>query len=586
MKKIFSVAVLFALSCAVHAIPAKRGQWKNLTLADGTTVRAELRGDEFMSYWRTEGGQTFVLDAEKGCYTSADLKKLMEEGDAKRTEANARRIARRKVNRIGGDHIEYTGKRRGLIILTEFADKKFGITRKPAFYKDIANADEMPENRKRLGFKGSVKKYFFDQSRGLFDLEFDVVGPVTVPNKYAYYGAHSGNSNDIRPGTMVAEACQLAANELKNLGIDMSTYDWNGDGYVDQVFVLYAGRGEAAGGDENTIWPHEHSLEASDFGRALIINGIAFNTYACGSELTFDRLGRDRADGIGTICHEFSHCLGLPDFYDTQGGNYGMFTWDLMDQGSYNGDSYSPAAYTTYERDYAGWAKPIELKEPTTVKNMWPIDDGGVSFIIYNDGHPDEAYLLENRQLVNWDEGLYGKGLLIVHLDYIPGAWRGNAVNSTTRYYYENGQYVLNDHQLCTPIAADNDYAMAYPEMGGNDVYPYKGNNELTNTSTPAAILYNANTDGSMFMNKPITNIVQNDNGSISFDFMGGSDTNIIDGIQPLVADVPADGITRVYDALGRMVYQAPTARFSVSDIAARGMIIIKDAKGARKIMR
>ena len=89
-----------------------------------------------------------------------------------------------------------------------------------------------------------------------------------------------------------------------------------------------------------------------------------------------------------------------------------------------------------------------------------------------------------------------------------------------------------------------------------------------------------------MFMNKPITNIVQNDNGSISFDFMGGSDTNIIDGIQPLVADVLADGITRVYDALGRMVYQAPTARFSVGDVAARGMVIIKDAKGARKIMR
>ena len=126
---------------------------------------------------------------------------------------------------------------------------------------------------------------------------------------------------------------------------------------------------------------------------------------------------RKRVDGIGTICHEFSHCLGLPDMYDTQGNQYGMGTYDLMDQGSYNGDSFQPPYYSAYEKWYCGWATPTELSEATTVKDMKPVAEGGQTFVIYNDNHKDEYYLLENRQQQGWDGSLYGKGLMITHVD-------------------------------------------------------------------------------------------------------------------------------------------------------------------------
>ena len=114
------------------------------------------------------------------------------------------------------------------------------------------------------------------------------------------------------------------------------------------------------------------------------------------------------------MCHEFSHCLGYPDFYDTgYSGGQGMCDWDLMDSGSYNGDGYQPAGYTSYERWFAGWETPITLEaEDVSVTNMKSLQSGGESYIIYNKKNREEYFLLENRQSDGWDESLYGAGLL------------------------------------------------------------------------------------------------------------------------------------------------------------------------------
>lgn len=436
MRRLSLVFLMMVFACVSFAVPAKRGVVKTLRLADGTEVRARLAGDETMHYYVTEEGKRYV-EGQDGLYHEADMASLEARAARRRSQMNAA-IGRRAMKRVGGTGKLFTGKKKGLIILVEFSDKKFKAGHDRTFFQRMANEPGFTTDD---GFVGSVSDYFKDQSAGQFELDFDVVGPVTLPNTFAYYG-HNLGGGDARPGEMVAKACLAVANQ-----VDFKDYDWAGDGNVDQVFVLYAGLGEAAGGSDDTVWPHMWTLDSSDYGRTLSIDGVVINTYACSSEMTIDynnyRLPEIVA-GIGTVCHEFSHCLGYPDMYDTMNDNFGMKTWDLMDYGSYNGDGFIPSGYTAYEKWVAGWLTPIELKNDTVVSNVKSTFDGGDAYIIYNDNHKDEFYLLENRQLTGWDRSQYGEGLIIMHVDYDEYAWNVNSVNT------------IASRQRCTIFHADN----------------------------------------------------------------------------------------------------------------------------------
>ena len=514
MRRLSLVFLMMVFACVSFAVPAKRGVVKTLRLADGTEVTARLVGDETMHYYVTEEGKRYV-EGQDGLYREADMASLEARAARRRSQMNAA-IGRRAVKRVGGTGKLFTGKKKGLIILVEFSDKKFKAGHDRTFFQRMANEPGFTTDD---GFVGSVSDYFKDQSAGQFELDFDVVGPVTLPNTFAYYG-HNIGGGDARPGEMVAKACLAVANQ-----VDFKDYDWAGDGNVDQVFVLYAGLGEAAGGSDDTVWPHMWTLDSSDYGRTLSIDGAVINTYACSSEMTIDysnfRLPEIVA-GIGTVCHEFSHCLGYPDIYDTMNDNFGMKTWDLMDYGSYNGDGFIPSGYTAYEKWVAGWLTPIELKNDTVVSNVKSTFDGGDAYIIYNDNHKDEFYLLENRQLTGWDRSQYGEGLIIMHVDYDEYAWNNNSVNT------------IASRQRCTIFHADNsDGFMNF--LGGideddlaGDAYPYEGNNSLSNVSTPRAKLYNANTDGRKLMNKTVYDITRNGDGTVSFKFKAGGDTQVV----------------------------------------------------------
>lgn len=474
-------------------------------MADGTEIRVELRGDEFCSYWQAADGRKFVENNTTGFYEIADMKKMTAKADQMRL--TARRNSKKLMTRgaLGGDHQPYIGTKKGLIILVQFTDKQFWAEHTPALYERIANEEGFNE----MGFRGSVKDYFKDQSYGQFELDFDIVGPVNLSHNYAYYGAPTGDSNDNGKalGEMVIEACEAVDGE-----VNFNDYDWDGDGEVDQIFILYAGHGEASWNDKNTIWPHEWNLRSA-LGRTITLDGAKIDTYACSCELgikTSDKSNEECIDGIGTICHEFSHCLGLADMYDTSySGNYGMGKWGIMDNGSYNGDGYLPANYTSYERWYAGWIQPTELTEDCQINNMKDLASSGEAYIIYNDNNKNEYYMLENRQLNGWDAGLPNSGLLILHVDFDANVWKQNLVNSTSR-------------QRCTIFIADND-----PNNNeAGDIYPYGYNNSLTNTSTPAATLNNMNTDGSKYMNKSIRNITRNSDGTVSFSFENENNSN------------------------------------------------------------
>lgn len=506
LNRLFTTAIAFLLTVmTVNAIPAKPGAKRSVTLADGTTVELTLRGDEHYSYYVDATGNP--CEVANGRLVMLSPQQINEEWTARKQKnldlANAKVSRRASSRRAGTPSAVTTGTQRGLVILIQFKDVEFATENVQNVYKDFFNKQGYNEG----GMAGSVRDYFLKQSYGQLTIDFDVVGPYTANFNMEYYGQPVKDKDgkvtdhDKNAPALIREAIDAASND-----VDFSNYDWDNDGEVDQVFVIYAGYAEAQGADENTIWPHEWKLAAKN--KQVTYNGCLINTYGCSSELRGDgERNTGIMDGIGTACHEFSHCLGLPDMYDTTySGGYGMSVWDIMDYGSYNDNSCTPAGYTSYERWFSRWMEPQELTSFTRITDMKPLIESPEAYIIYNKVNRNEYYLLENRQNISYDKGIGGHGLLILHVDYNEAAWTSNSINNVT------------SHQRLTIIPADNDFSSSLRGWQGDPWPGRTGNTALTNYTTPAATLFNNNADGTKFMSFNIDNIVENtSNNTISF---------------------------------------------------------------------
>ena len=510
MKKLFLLLSLVIMTISASAVPAKRGLWKSVTLADGTEVRVQLIGDEHGHFWQAADGSAYRKADNGDFYVEVNVQQTIAKAKARRAKVNAKRVAKREFGHSGS----FLGEKKAIMILANFTDTKFKASNDNALYQKIANEENFSEGK----FKGSMADYFKAQSRGNFVLDFDIVGPVTVSHPYAYYGKNDEDENDMRPTELIIEAVNLAKQQVP----DWTQYDWDGDGYVDQVYVVYAGKGEADGGNENTIWPHAWTLsEGVEYGYGsgpvTVGTGLVVDSYACGGEL--DGM-TGQIGGIGTMCHEYSHCLGYPDFYDIDySGGQGMLSWDLMDMGSYNGDGYQPAGYTSYERWFAGWEEPVVLEdEDVTVEDMKPLQNGGESYIIYNKRNRNEYFLLENRQYAGWDESLDAAGLLILHVDYNASVWENNGPNDNP------------NHQRMTWVPASKKYQ--YQSYRGEkefyisekDVFPYGNNNSFNKDFGTMAKLYNKNSNDTYYLSSSVEQITQNADGTISFNFVANYD--------------------------------------------------------------
>lgn len=582
MKKLYlMLSMLFAFGAAANAVPAKKLQ-KVITLANGTQVSVELRGDEYLSWWEGTDGTAYRATADDTVFEAFDLEAQKPAAAARRARAEQGRVARLarvknslkgaddKMRGLGGDHITYKGVKKGLVVLVDFKNKKFADGHDLEYYKNVINGKDFTDEEE--GYVGSVRDYFLAQSNGQFELDFDVVGPVTMSKNYGYYGNDGAYQKDEKVYEMIKEACDGIKDQ-----VNLKNYDWDGDGEADQVFFLYAGLGQASGGSAGTIWPHESELRYWPCGVLSYPTG-KINTYACANELQPETQGSSRyiSAGIGTICHEFSHCLGFADMYDTTGGGgYGMSVFDVMDQGSYNGNGFVPCNYTAFERIYAGWVEPIELIDPATVKDMKSVSDYGRPFIMYNYKNTNEYFLLENRQNTGWDKGLYGSnGLLIVHVNYVPSRWANNSVNSSAEKI-----------QCCTVVNADGSRENTQYSLQG-DLYPYevKGvtmNDEFTDYSEPAAKLYTKNSDNSYALGIPITKIKRS-KGSVSFLVCGGDDKNVIDNTFKGVVDGIND-VTVVKKTVDNRIYSID-GRYLGTDASALGKGIY--VVGGKKIVK
>lgn len=512
MRRPFLLIIVSLWVLAANAIPAKRGQWKTLTLVNGSTVKAELVGDEFVRYYRSADGTCYSLSGE-GLYEKIDEGTVKAKRSVRQATMKSKMRAKTKRN-VAGANMSYLGKKKGLIILVQFSDLKFETEHDLNFYKRVANEKGFTSDD---GFVGSVTDYFYDHSMGQFELTFDVVGPVTLSKKASYYGQNISSYGDDYAYKMIIEACNAVASQ-----VNFADYDWDGDGEAEEVFILYAGLGEANGGDEDTVWPHMWYISESANGAALTFNGTKVDCYACSSELAvnYDLLiPQTQVDGIGTFCHEFSHCLGFPDMYDTStsGDNFGIGTWSLMDYGSYNNNGFTPSGYTAYERWVAGWITPVELTEDTDVSGLKTVGNGGSAYIVYNDGNNDEVIMWENRQQTGWDAGQYGSGLLIYHIDYDEQVWYDNTVNNETK------------RQRITIFPADND-ASLYDNDGyideeslAGDPFPYGNANKFGASANLKSYWYNNTKAGNKAIGFSLIDITKDSSGLIDFKFRSGS---------------------------------------------------------------
>jgi M6 family metalloprotease-like protein len=344
----------------------------------------------------------------------------------------------------------------------------------------------------------------------------DVVGPITLPQTMAYYGASAeGSSTDAHFDQFCKDAIAAVDGD-----VDFNLYDNDGDGNAELVCVIYAGYGQnISGNHKDTIWPKcgRKNVTTSDDYTKDTCKKVVVSYINCGAELLHVSKGNE-INGFGTFIHEFSHGLGLADHYATVStariDNQTPEYWDLMDYGEHAGNGYAPVPYSVWEQEVMGWTTVEVLSETQNVNGMKPLSQDGNAYILYNDGYPDEFYLLENRQQTGWDEQLPSTGLLILHVDYDETVWYYNMVNTVADFqekpYYGPG--AINDHERCNMFHANNSsYNSLYTP------YPYLSNNSLTRDSSPAATLYHPNSKGELFMDIGITDITQNDDGTIAF---------------------------------------------------------------------
>ncbi len=566
--------------------------------ADGTTITVRAYGDEDLSYFLASDGtllyqegtnfyiagvkadgtlySTGVLAHEPSMRTIKEISAIKAQNakafyNSMETQAKANKV-RREPMTPDNSLLPSLGKHKIPVILVEFSDVEFSVENPKATFDKYLNGKELfnKETDPEMGQNyASVAKYFKDMSFGKFEPEFEVYGPVNLGKPLATYGA--GYSSEENMGLLLTDACTAVDDE-----VDFTQYDSNDDGNIDLIYIIYAGFSQSiAGNSTDCIHPKSGYLSL-----AKSFDGMDVKRYGVNNELNgtpADQANGPIINGIGLFCHEFSHCMGLPDLYPKSGSiaeaciNQNMDYWSLMDAGEYTANGYRPTAYTAWERERLGWMEIGTLTGPSNVE-LKSLDEGGAAFRIYNDkdetGH--EYYIVENVQNNGWNKNLFGNGLMVTHVDYLSSQFSlgGCKVNNTGGHprmhvMAADGMFVpeyflgstiedsyitfLKEHNadLVAKYGGQVFSIEDYKAEAAGDLFPGTSNaTSLTDDSQPMkAWTYNGET-----MGKPITDITNDtEKGIVSFKFMGGGEP--VDGINEVTVNKTTD--SRVYSISG-----------------------------------
>lgn len=542
IRRLFLSLLFITAGLHLGAVPALQRPRVH-TQPDGTTLTLTLVGDERAHVWTDSLGRAVTIDSMGWARVAAPSAEqwLAARRDAQDAAQAGRPHLTPRALRTAADKVE--GQQRGLIVLVDFSDLAFNNTREAV--SRLMNEEGYADN----GATGSARDYFVAQSMGVFQPTFDVVGPVTLEFPYRYYGGNLDGS-DRRASTMIFSAVLKAT---QTCGVNLADYDSDGDRLVDMVYVIYAGLGEADGGDENTIWPHMSNLQGDAQFAYQTIDGLHLGLYACSAE----KRGDGSYSGIGTFCHEYGHCLGLADHYDvTYSGGYGMGYYDVMGSGAYLNNGNTPPAYNAFERMSLGWLTPTDVTAPQDF-TLQAISEGNEA-VRLTSRKANEYFLLENRQQQGWDAYLPARGLMITHIDYDEQVWQNNAVNADP------------DHQRVKLMAADNNWS-ASTRTG--DLYPgLLDNTSFTDTSTPSSLLW----DGTP-LGKPVTAITMT---GTTVSFHVGIDATGIQ--QPFAGDLTTSSAAA--DRTEWFTLQGVRVATGAAPALPAGVYILRDAQGTSKV--
>ena len=596
MRKKLLFGLLFAAMTA-GAVKMKPGI-NIIKQADGTTITVRAYGDEDLNYFLASDGtllyqegtnfyiagvkadgtlySTGVLAHEPSMRTIKEISAIKAQNakafyNSMETQAKANKV-RREPMTPDNSLLPSLGKHKIPVILVEFSDVEFSVENPKATFDKYLNGKELfnKETDPEMGQNyAGVAKYFKDMSFGKFEPEFEVYGPVNLGKPLATYGA--GYSSQENMGLLLTDACTAVDDE-----VDFTQYDSNDDGNIDLIYIIYAGFSQSiAGNSTDCIHPKSGYLSL-----AKSFDGMDVKRYGVNNELNgtpADQANGPIINGIGLFCHEFSHCMGLPDLYPKSGSiaeaciNQNMDYWSLMDAGEYTANGYRPTAYTAWERERLGWMEIGTLTGPSNVE-LKSLDEGGAAFRIYNDkdetGH--EYYIVENVQNNGWNKNLFGNGLMVTHVDYLSSQFSlgGCKVNNTEGHprmhvMAADGMFVpeyflgstiedsyitfLKEHNadLVAKYGGQVFSIEDYKAEAAGDLFPGTSNaTSLTDDSQPMkAWTYNGET-----MGKPITDITNDtEKGIVSFKFMGGGEP--VDGINEVTVNKTTD--SRVYSISG-----------------------------------
>lgn len=576
MKRLSFIFCLTAVSTFLWAAKANVRPFM-VTQSDGSQLTVTLHGDEYYSWYSTldgvilsRSGNDFYISnisengiispttqlAHEYSYRSVAEQALIARQD-KATFFSEVSDARRSTMRreqlgssVNPAYFPNTGSPTAIVILVNYKDIKFTVSDPQKVFNQYLNGDQQVDygHREDLNY-GSVKKYFHDMSFGKFTPYFEVIEPVTLSNDMSYYGYNSDSKKDVNCDKMIKEACLLASSK-----IDFSDpkYDSNNDGDIDLVYVIYAGYGESNGADASTIWPRSGtgnfgSYDGKNIRRYGVNNELNANPY-----LTTGIFASPKINGIGLFCHEFSHCLGLPDLYPysiaAQIDNQAMEYWSVMDGGEYVYYGYYPTSYTAWEREVLGWYSITSLTENANDIRVTPVNDGGKSYKMVNDSDPTEYIVMENIQKRGWNEFLPGHGLILYHVK-----WPNKTVNFTDHPNEIPGKpgFALIPADGILISSYNDDQASEYQASHKGDPFPgINGITELTYTQNLPNYSWYSN--GPM-INKSLKNITEETgSGLISFDYV--HDTTITSIDDAVISDTVTSKGKRIYTIDGTYI--------------------------------
>ncbi len=371
---------------------------------------------------------------------------------------------------IAGDTLSRNVSPRVLVLMVDFSDRAGVVSRD--FFQDLLFGKDPA-----VSPNGSFRDYYREVSYGQWDITGGVNRPgiawVRLPQVSHYYSGDCfgiGRGSECpapqypqNPQKMIEDAITAA----RAAGIDFGAYDGNGDGFVDSLFVVHAGRGSELSLDRGDIWSHRGVVPVPMDTNSTNSSGrpVYVRSYTTVPEYWY----RPGDMTIGVIAHEYGHDLGLPDLYDLDYDAAGIGNWSLMATGCWNGNlGNTPAQFDAWSKYRLGWVKPRRVfgtlvNQPIAAAATFP---DVYQFSESEMPNPVEYFLIENRQRVGFDAALPGSGLLIWHIDE-------NAQDNRNQWY--PGCSNCSGHYRVALIQADQKWNLERNQNRGDSGDPFPG---------------------------------------------------------------------------------------------------------------